>query len=261
MNIQFASKFLLQEDQYDTLEQHLLSLGCDEEACKYLMIAVRQGLLEPSKAIQIVKSTTAGIDETSAVGGGVTGGPTAATFSPGAGEQMAGKKAFKKVKEGIDDVVEPEEQDDDEDSYDWYTDTYIDEDAPRLAGDPAKTNKQGSKNLNAYSSVGFTKAPSAEQAGKKLKSIDVKELWEAQRYSQFKKETSTRSKSQQMHEAAKMIHKKLDEVGKILEFANQMRLELSEGEEMLEYNHNTKKVFDKIHTKVVEVFSKVKKLG
>ena len=52
------------------------------------------------------------------------------------------------------------------------------EDAPRLAGEPSKTDSQGTKNLSAYKSVGFTKAPSAEAAGKKLKSIDVEELWE-----------------------------------------------------------------------------------
>ena len=38
------------------------------------------------------------------------------------------------------------------------------------------------------------------------------------------------------------------------------RSELSEGEENLEYKHNTKKVFEKIHSKVVEVYSKVKNL-
>lgn len=63
-----------------------------------------------------------------------------------------------------------------------------------------------------------------------------------------------------MHEAVKSIHKKLEEVSKLLEFTSQMKMELSESEDQLEYKHNTKKVFDKIHTKVVEVFSKVKKI-
>lgn len=235
MNNQFATQFLLQEeDQYDVLERHLLDLGCDEEACKYLIIAVRKGLLEPSKAIEIVQGTVPGIDEMSTVGGGVTGGPTAATAFPGAGEQVAGaKKAFKKVKE----------------------------DAPRLAGDPSKTNKQGSKNLKAYSSVGFTKAPSAEEAGKHIKGVDVEELWEVNRkYSQFKKEAATRSKDQQMHEAVKMIHNRLAEISKLLEYAQQMREELSEGEQALEYNHNTKRMFERINSKVVEIYSKTRQL-
>ena len=39
-----------------------------------------------------------------------------------------------------------------------------------------------------------------------------------------------------------------------------MKNELSEGEQTLEYKHNTKKVFEKIHSKVVEVYTKVKGL-
>jgi hypothetical protein len=141
----------------------------------------------------------------------------------------------------------------------------LDEDAPRLAGDPSKTNKQGSKNLNAYSSVGFTKAPNAEEAGKKMKSIDVDMLWkealeESRAYSKFKKEAATRSKDQQMHEAVRMIHNRLAEVSKILEYAQQMRAELSEGEQTLEYNHNTKKMFERINSKVVEIYSKTRQL-
>ena len=94
-----------------------------------------------------------------------------------------------------------------------------------------------------------------------MKSIDVKELWEESRkYSQFKRETATRSKPDQMHEAAKMIQNKLHEIEKLLEFTSQMRSELSEGEQNLEYKNNTKKVFEKIHTKVVEVYTKVKNL-
>jgi hypothetical protein len=143
---------------------------------------------------------------------------------------------------------------------------YTNEDAPRLAGDPSKTTKQGAKNLSAYSSVGFTKAPNAEEAGKKLKSIDVDMLWkeedlkESRAYSKFKKEAATRSKDQQMHEAVRMIHNRLAEVSKILEYAQQMRAELSEGEQTLEYNHNTKKMFERINSKVVEIYSKTRQL-
>jgi len=233
MNNQFATQFLLSEvDAYDSLRSMLAQLGAEEDSINVLVKAVEMGALKPSETVEIVKKAL-NIDETSAVGGGVTGGPTAATFSPGAGEQMAGKKAFKKMKE----------------------------DAPRLAGSPAKTTKQGAKNLSAYSSVGFTKAPSAEAAAKQIKGVEVKELWEGQRYSQFKKETATRSKAEQMHEAVKAIHKKLEEVSKLLEFTSKMKVEISESEYQMEYKHNTKKVFEKIHTKVVEVFSKVKKLN
>jgi hypothetical protein len=246
MNNQFATQFLLQEDEFDSFEDHLFDLGADEDLVRAFMKAIRLGLLKPSQAIDIVKSTL-GLTEDggaaaaaapaggSTTGGGVTNG---ASFTPGAGEQYAAGTRKKKYQE----------------------------DAPRLAGSPAKTNKKGAKNLSAYSSVGFTKAPSATEAGKKLKSIDVKDLWdedplyESRAYTQFKKEAATRSKPDQLHQAAKMVQNKLDEIEKLLEFTSQMRSELSEGDENLEYKHNTKKVFEKIHTKVVEVYTKVKGL-
>lgn len=306
MNNQFATQFLLSEvDAYDSLRSMLAQLGAEEDSIKVLVKAVEMGALKPSEAVTIVKKAL-NIDETSSVGGGVAGGPSAATFSPGAGEQYAGKKAFKKVKEG---TFESEEhvatfysqdgtanvykrpnktyyaQIEGDPSYDMEAEDaiemakklkkngfdldnpivgslwdYTNEDAPRLAGSPAKTNKKGAKNLSAYSSVGFTKAPSAVEAGKKIKGVEVKELWEGQRYSQFKKETATRSKAEQMHEAVKSIHKKLEEVSKLLEFTSQMKMELSESEDQLEYKHNTKKVLDKIHSRVVEIYSKTKQI-
>jgi hypothetical protein len=39
-----------------------------------------------------------------------------------------------------------------------------------------------------------------------------------------------------------------------------MRAELSEGDINLEYKHNTKKVFEKINSKVIEVYTKIKSL-
>lgn len=242
MNNQFATQFLLEdsEELKNTVSDTFKELGVDDERLIHLLTsAVVEGIIPLSKAIEIIRSTN--LEEMSTVGGGVTGGPTAATFMPGTGEQMTTTKAFKGTRK-----------------------KKYQEDAPRLAGNPAKTTKQGSKNISAYTSVGYQKAPSAAEAGKKLKSIDVKELWEelneGKRYSQFKKEAAIRTKPQQMHEAAKMVHKKLDEIAKILEFTRQMRTELSEGEEILEYTSNTRKVFEKIHTKVVEVYSKVKGL-
>lgn len=305
MNNQFATQFLLEdsEELKNTVSDTFKELGVDDERLIHLLTsAVVERIIPLSKAIEIIRSTN--LKEMSTVGGGVTGGPTAATFTSGAGEQMATTKAFKgtrkkKYQEGTFEDYEIAIYDGKEDGltkiykrgngYYGINDSFdftakdraelikklkefgytllsgsIEEDAPRLAGDPKKTSAQGSKNISAYTSVGYQKAPSAAEAGKKLKSIDVKELWEklneGKRYSQFKKEAAIRTKPQQMHEAAKMVHKKLEEIAKILEFTRQMRSELSEGEEVLEYTSNTKKVFEKIHTKVVEVYSKVKGL-
>jgi hypothetical protein len=229
MNNQFATQFLREEvDEFDSLRSMLSQLGAEKDAVELLVNAVAKGHLQPSKAVEIVKSTTMNEDGAAAApaggsttGGGVTNG---ATFTPGTGEQYAGKK--KKYQE----------------------------DAPRLAG--------GKKaDIHTYTQDGFTKAPSAKEAGKHIEGVQVKELWEESRqYSQFKRETATRSKPDQMHEAAKIIQNKLHEIEKLLEFTSQMRSELSEGEQTLEYKHNTKKVFEKIHSKVVEVYTKVKGL-
>jgi hypothetical protein len=243
MNNQFATQFLLQEDEFDSLRNALYDLGASEDSVQMLVAAVTKGYLKPSQAVDIAKNTVMREDGGAAAapaggsttGGGVTNG---ATFTPGAGEQYAAGTRKKKYQE----------------------------DAPRLAGSPAKTDKQGAKNLSAYSSVGFTKAPSATEAGKKMKGVQVKDLWdeeplsESRAYNQFKREAATRNKPDQLHQAAKVIQNKLEEVSRLLEFTAQMRTELSEGDINLEYKHNTKKVFEKINSKVIEVYTKVKSL-
>ena len=254
MNNQFATQYLLQNKEVPpSLESQLQELGAEEITVEMLVSAVSQGAITPGTAIKIVKAAvkkTTGVEEMSTTGGGVTGGPTAAAWDPqgptGTGEQMAAKKAFgKRVKK-----------------------RKYQEDAPRLAGDPAKTNNQGTKNLTTYKNFGFTKAPNAEEAGKHIKGVEVEELWEedpnlneSRAYSRFKREAATRSKSEQMHEAVKTIHKKLEEVSKLLEFTQQMKGELSEEGQVLEYRHNTMRIFEKINSKVVEIYSKSKKLN
>ena len=309
MNNQFATQFLL-EDLEDVSHEDLPFdiEGMVEKAMSFGLTRI-EALAMVQEIIKNFKLDEDGAAAAPAGGGGSTtgGGSTAgASFTPGTGEQYASTKAFKGTRK-----------------------KKYQEDAPRLAGDPSKTTSQGAKNLSAYSSVGFTKAPNAEEAGEKMKSIDVKMLWkegngevevswsmikdtvkmlgkrdlgiepnsptgqaflkdveeafneglitsendlihfihgyketlrESRAYSQFKKQAATRSKDQQMHEAVKMIHNKLEEVSKLVEFAQQMRTELSEGENTLEYKHNTKKIFEKINSKVVEVYTKTRNL-
>lgn len=144
----------------------------------------------------------------------------------------------------------------------------VKEDAPMLA--------HGKADISTYTNDGFTHAGRGKG---KVKGIVVKDLWEdddytetdekaaekdnleeARNYHQFKKEAATRTKTQQMHEAAKMINKRLEEINRLLEYAYQMKNELSEGEAQFEYSHNTRNLFEKINTKVIETYSKVKKL-
>ena len=242
MNNQFATQYLLQEhnELFEKVKSLLIGYGANEDNADMLANAVEKEHITFQTAIDIVRATVgehpmredgaaaAAPAGGSATGGGVTNG---ASFTAGTGEQYAAGTRKKKYQE----------------------------DAPRLAG--------GKKaNISTYTKDGFTKAPTAQEAGKKMKSIDVKDLWEEESlqesrgYSQFKRETSTRSKPDQMHQAAKLIDKRLEEITRLLEFTSQMKTELSEGEDTLEYKHNTKKVFEKIHSKVLEVYSKVKNL-
>lgn len=236
MNNQFATQFLREEVDPNWLENYMKKLGADEELVQFTLALIDKGLIKPERAIEIMKQTL-GLQEDggaaaaapaggSTTGGGVTNG---ASFTPGTGEQYAAGTRKKNMEE----------------------------DAPMLA--------HGKADISTYTDDGFTKAPNAEEAGKKLKSIDVDMLWkealeESRAYNQFKREATMRPKSDQLHHAAKMIQHKLQEVERLLEFTSQMRQDLSEGEETVEYKHNTKKVFERIHSKVVEVYTKVKGL-
>lgn len=351
MNNQFATQFLREDTEDVSVEDLIASLrplldkaieaGLGAEEIKD-MITGAIDLNEDGGAA----AAPAGGGGGSSTGGGVTNG---ASFTPGAGEQYAAGTRKKRVREATEGCIPVEDiarvmkdyrAGDISNLFLAMMDLggkyglKLAEDAPRLAGSPGKTTSQGAKNLSAYSSVGFTKAPSAEEAGKDIEGVQVKMLWkegegkkslspeaikiiqdftnrnisshlrgdfkqevakglkdfdsnstvndlkkfledkasffldlyredlnESRAYSQFKKQTSTRSESERMHEAAKMINKRLEEISKLLEFTSQMKEELSEANETLEYKHNTKKVFEKINKKVVEVYSKSKKLG
>ena len=234
MNNQFATQFLREEVDPNWLENYMKKLGADEELVQFTLALIEKGLIKQERAIEIMKQTLGLTEDGGAAaptGGSATGGvfTNGASFTAGTGEQYAAGTRKKK----------------------------FEEDAPMLA--------HGKADISTYTDDGFTKAPSAEEAGKKLKSIDVDMLWkealeESRAYAQFKKEATMRSKPDQLHQAAKMIQHKLQEVEKLLEFTSQMRQDLSEGEATVEYKHNTKKVFERIHSKVVEVYTKVKGL-
>jgi hypothetical protein len=174
------------------------------------------------------------------------------------------------------DRLKPEEQKVERDAYynKFLQKAGLQEDAPMLAHGPA--------NIKTYTKDGFKKTKRGTSG---MKGVIPKDLWEdegdttsytpddktaaedseikleeARNYHQFKREAATRTKAQQMHEAAKMINNKLDEINRLLEYTNQMRGELSEGEEQLEYKHNTKALFEKMNKKVVEAYTKLKKV-
>ena len=128
----------------------------------------------------------------------------------------------------------------------------VNEDAPILAGGKIKDNY-------AVSHFGFTDAPSIPN--RKSKAMDYKQLYnEAKNYNQFAREVSTRPDQDKMHEAVKAVHRKLAEVNKMLEYANQLKSNLAEGEDTLQYKKRTKESLDKLKYKVAETYSKIKTL-
>jgi hypothetical protein len=324
MNNQFLTQFL-REDQDEvnkSIENVLNQTGADDDLVAMFMNAIRQGLLTPEKALEIIRTGFKDINEDGMGGGSTTGGgvTNGATFTPGNGEQyaMGSKKVSRKKlgeEEGSDtkavdvtgkaysigDIIEFRghkfecqigdkgivvlQHVDDElnplpEFYEGGTPQFaailknakiisgkggkVAEDAPRLAGEPSKTDKGGARNLSAYTKDGFTKAPSAEQAAKSIKGVEVKDLWGKkaleENYYSFRNETKTRGKSEQFHEAVKIINKKLDEVNKLLEFTGTLKTELSESEDAFEIKTNTKKSMDKVRGKVIEAYQKLKQL-
>lgn len=238
MSIQFDRYRLLENVDTDNFKTRVISYlvnhsKASEDTAKMLAKAVVDNHITFQKAIDIVKATT-GLGEMSGTGGGV--GAAGANFQSGTGMEYTTKK--------------------------------VEEDAPMLA--------HGKADISTYTNDGFTHAGRGKG---KVKGIVIKDLWEdddytqtdvkaadkdnleeARNYHQFKKEAATRTKTQQMHEAAKMISKRLEEINRLLEYASQMKNELSEGEAQFEYSHNTRNLFEKINTKVIETYTKVKRL-
>jgi len=99
-----------------------------------------------------------------------------------------------------------------------------------------------------------------ETKQKKPKETSPEEIPIKENYARFRNETKTRSKSQQFHEAAKMVEKKLREINKILEYTSKLKSELFEDENCNECYSRTGKVMEKITKNIAEAYSKVKKI-
>ena len=78
-------------------------------------------------------------------------------------------------------------------------------------------------------------------------------------YSKFKTETKTRGKSDQFHQAVRGVKKKVQEINRLFEYVSRLKLELSEGEDGLEYKRHTEKALAKIKEMVSELNQNIKK--
>jgi len=78
-------------------------------------------------------------------------------------------------------------------------------------------------------------------------------------YSKFKNETKTRGKSDQFHQAVRQVKKKVQEINRLFEYVNRLKMELSEGEDGLKYKMHTEKALEKIKEMVSALNQNVKK--
>jgi hypothetical protein len=80
-------------------------------------------------------------------------------------------------------------------------------------------------------------------------------LNEALTYNKFKREAATRPNKDALHEALKLINKKLHEINRLMEYSTNMKMELEE-----DYSPRTGKVVNKLEIQLAEIYKKVKSL-
>jgi hypothetical protein len=91
--------------------------------------------------------------------------------------------------------------------------------------------------------------PSEPKGPQKILKID-------ENYNRFKKETSVRSKEQQMHEAMKLVRKKLGEAEKVIDYVKTMKEELG----LQEYKSHTNRLMEKLQVSISEIYKKYKSI-
>lgn len=79
-------------------------------------------------------------------------------------------------------------------------------------------------------------------------------------YSRFRNETKTRTKPEQFHEAVKSVKRKIQEINKLYEYMERLKLELSEDADGLKYKKYTENAIIKIKEAVKTLQIKTKKL-
>jgi hypothetical protein len=145
----------------------------------------------------------------------------------------------KTVSEDVNPDYEPEEQDDNEDSYDWFTDKYK----------PVSDYGEYRKDPNYYE-IDYSDKGTSDYFQRR--SLD-------ESYSKFKTETKTRGKSDQFHQAVREVRRKVQEINRLFEYVNRLKTELSEGEGGLKYKVHTEKALAKIKEMVSELNQNIKK--
>ena len=138
-----------------------------------------------------------------------------------------------------------------------------------------KPTKQDDK-----SPTGFESGPKPNMAVKTLgfkivkpnDRLNSKDLWNPKknqpafdnltegRYSEFKKQTKTRTPQEQLHMGVKEIQRKLDEINKLVEFTTLMKTELKGDKNEMVYLKRTHNSLAKINEKIQTINNKIKGL-
>jgi hypothetical protein len=79
-------------------------------------------------------------------------------------------------------------------------------------------------------------------------------------YARFRNETKTRTKPEQFHEAVKSVKRRVQEINKLYEYMERLKMELSENSDGLKYKKYTENAIIKIKEAVKALHIKTKKL-
>jgi hypothetical protein len=202
------------------------------------------------------------------------------------------------VKE-MDSPYEPEEQDDNEDNYDWYTDSYSNDNnywtnktvkivKGTYAGNTGEVIGAGNGEVDVavgpqrkvitvkqdeVKIVGGDNDEPVSDYGKYRQDPDYYEKDYQEKgtsdyfqrrgldesYSKFKNETKTRGKADQFHQAVRQVRQRVQEINRLFEYVSRLKSELSEGEGGLKYKVHTEKALAKIKEMVAELNQNIKK--
>lgn len=204
---------------------------------------------------------------------------------------------WKWTKEG-EIEFQPEEQDDDEDRYDWFTDKYEPaSDYGRYRQDSQSYEKdyqekgtsdyfqrRGLEEIEQEDKVKIVDRENkyfgrtgkvhdihddntamiiVDAPGNPTTTVDIAKLKSIsglnENYSKFKTETKTRGKSEQFHQAVREVRKKVQEINRLFEYVSRLKSELSEGEGGLKYKVHTEKALQKIKEMVSALNQNVKR--
>lgn len=94
---------------------------------------------------------------------------------------------------------------------------------------------------------------------KTVKASELKPINE--NYAHFRSEAKTRTKPEQLHEAVKLIKKKLQEVDRLVEYTSRLRSEIAEGDTEFKYKTHTTRALEKIQEMIKHTYIKAKKLN